>query len=173
MEIIQIVAKGLSNEIGCNNKLLWSLPNDLKMFKNATLSNYVIMGRKTFESCGELKLRTNVIVTTNPKGIEISKNSSTTAYLKSTIAFLKSLKNKKNKDKIIFVIGGQSIYEQTIDECNEVWVTEVHSIFKDADTFYNIDLSDFVEYSRINNYKDDFHKYDYDFVKYKRKNKLK
>ena len=139
------------------------------MFKKETLGNYVLMGRKTFESCGELKLRTNVIVTTNTKGIEISKNSSTTSYLKSSIAFLKSLKNKKNKDKIIFVVGGQSIYEQTINESDEVWVTEVKSKFPKADKFYNIDLSCFVEYSRIKNYKDNCHKYDYDFVKYKRK----
>ena len=168
MKVIQIVAKGENNEIGCNNEMLWHLPKDFKMFKESTLNNYVIMGRKTFESIGELKQRQNIIITRKPNEIKISKKSWVSSSFKETINFISSSINKKNKYKILFVIGGQSIYEQTIDLCDEIWITEVHSIFKNADTFYNIDLSDFVEYSRIKNYKDEKHCYDFDFVKYNR-----
>ena len=162
MKVIQIVAKGENNEIGCNNEMLWHLPKDFKMFKESTKGHPVVMGRKTFDSIGKpLANRMNIIITSS-KYINFNSAFVSNSIYK-TIEFCKNIQ----KD-YVFVIGGQSIYEQTIDLCDEIWITEVHSIFKNADTFYNIDLSDFVEYSRIKNYKDEKHCYDFDFVKYNR-----
>ena len=45
-----VVAKAANNAIGKDNDLLWRLPDDFKFFKTVTLGNYVIMGRKTFDS---------------------------------------------------------------------------------------------------------------------------
>ena len=61
-----IVGIGNNREIGLNNKLLWHLPADLKMFKKVTMGCPIIMGRKTFESIGRpLPGRENVIITRN------------------------------------------------------------------------------------------------------------
>jgi dihydrofolate reductase len=47
-----VVARSLNYGIGLNGKLPWSVPSDMKMFKNITCSgseiNSIIMGRKTY-----------------------------------------------------------------------------------------------------------------------------
>ena len=52
--------------IGRNGKLLFSIPDDLKQFKQKTMGTYVIMGRKTFESLPGAKPlpgRDNIVIT--------------------------------------------------------------------------------------------------------------
>ena len=64
MLLSQVVAAADNNAIGKNNQLLWTLPNDMKFFKNTTWGMPVIMGRKTYESLGKpLAGRTNIIIT--------------------------------------------------------------------------------------------------------------
>ena len=46
-----IVACDLNNGIGKNGILPWNYPIDLKYFKTITLSNTVLMGRKTWIHC--------------------------------------------------------------------------------------------------------------------------
>ena len=63
MIISLIVAASENNAIGKNNQLLWSLPNDMKFFKNTTWGMPVIMGRKTFESLKkDLPGRFNIVM---------------------------------------------------------------------------------------------------------------
>ena len=45
MEIL--VACNMNGVIGCNNTLPWHIPEDLKRFRELTINNVVIMGRKT------------------------------------------------------------------------------------------------------------------------------
>ena len=51
--ISMIVAAAENNAIGREGELLWSLPNDMKFFKNTTWGMPTIMGRKTYESLGK------------------------------------------------------------------------------------------------------------------------
>ena len=44
-----IAALDRRRAIGCEGKLLFWLPNDLKRFKALTTGHTVLMGRKTFE----------------------------------------------------------------------------------------------------------------------------
>ena len=61
-----IVAVGKNNEIGCDNKLMWHIPEDLKNFKEITTGKKIVMGRKTFESIGrKLPNRENIIISRN------------------------------------------------------------------------------------------------------------
>ena len=58
-----IVATSENNVIGVDNKLPWSISEDLKRFKKLTMGNTVIMGRKTYESIGKpLGGRVNIII---------------------------------------------------------------------------------------------------------------
>ena len=55
--------------IGYQNKLLTSIPEDMKFFRETTTGKVVVMGRKTLESFPgkkPLKNRTNIILTKNP-----------------------------------------------------------------------------------------------------------
>ena len=58
-----IVALNEKYYIGKDNKLMWNIPEDLKLFKNKTENKIVVMGRKTYESIGRLlPNRINVIL---------------------------------------------------------------------------------------------------------------
>ena len=64
-----IVAADRNWAIGKNNKLMWSIPADMKFFRETTKGNIVIMGRKTLESFPQgqpLKNRVNMVITKNP-----------------------------------------------------------------------------------------------------------
>ena len=67
-----IVAMTKNKVIGNNNKLLWQITDDMKLFKSLTLHNTVIMGRKTWESIPEnfrpLSNRNNIVLTRNYGG---------------------------------------------------------------------------------------------------------
>ena len=63
-----IVAIAENNLIGGDNKLLWHLSEDLKRFKEITMDNTIIMGRKTFESLpGILPGRKHIVITRDEK----------------------------------------------------------------------------------------------------------
>ena len=42
-KVIHIVARGFNGEIGANNKLLWSIPEDMKYFKESTIGHVILM----------------------------------------------------------------------------------------------------------------------------------
>ena len=66
MNLIAAVDKNWA--IGCKNKLLVSIPADMKFFRETTTGKVVVMGRKTLESFpgGQpLKKRTNIVLTSD------------------------------------------------------------------------------------------------------------
>jgi len=132
-----IAAIGKNRELGKDNKLLWKIPEDMKRFKTLTLGKVVVMGRKTYESLPErfrpLPNRTNVVVT---------KNSD---YKAPGCFVLSSITDaiKKNKDKEIFIIGGASIYSQSIKYAQKLYLTLVNDVFPEADAYFP-DYSDFI-----------------------------
>jgi dihydrofolate reductase len=129
LSLIAAVAK--NNCIGENNKLPWNIPEDLKHFQEITKGKAVLMGRKTFESImGYLKKplpnRTNIVITRNtdfatPVGVEIFKD-------------IDSALEAHNQEEI-FVIGGSSIYQQTINSADKLYVTLIDQEV-DGDAFF-------------------------------------
>ena len=124
-----IVAIAENGAIGANNDLLWRLPNDMRRFKELTTGHTVIMGRKTFESLpkGALPNRTNVVITKN-----------TGASFENCEIFhdLEAAINHHCNEKEIFIIGGASIYKQAITFAEKLYITHVHHLFENADTFF-------------------------------------
>ena len=103
--------------LGKENKLLYHIGNDLANFKRMTIGNVVIMGRKTFESLpnGEpLKDRINVIITANEDFGVDSKFEN--VYIVKSIKDAVELCDAFFYDKEVFIIGGESIYHQFMDE---------------------------------------------------------
>lgn len=124
--------------IGYKNELLVRIPSDQKFFRTTTTGNVCIMGRKTLESFpGQkpLKDRVNIVLTKSDmtsKGEEIIVNSIDEC--------LEEI--KKYPDKDIYVIGGQSIYEQFLPYCDKAYITKVDREFC-ADAFFpNLDTND-------------------------------
>lgn len=123
-----VVAMGLNNEIGKENRLLWHLPNDLKHFKKITSGHPIIMGRKTYESIGKpLPNRTNIVISRKTDWFE--EGVLIVGSVKEALKFAKKI------DEEIFIIGGGNIYNQTLEIADRLEVTLV-KVNLEADTFF-------------------------------------
>ena len=130
-----IVAVDKNWAIGMDNKLLVSIPQDMKFFRETTKGKVVAMGRKTLESFpgGQpLKNRVNVVLTSDKK-----YNVKGTVVVHSIDEMVEEL-NKYN-DEDIFVIGGESVYRQLLPYCKKAYITKIdHEYLADA-FFPNLD----------------------------------
>ena len=126
-----IVAVDKNWAIGMNNKLLVSIPQDMKFFRETTKGNVVAMGRKTLESFpgGQpLKNRVNVVLTSD-KNYQVKG----TVVVHTIEEMVEEL--KKYEDEEIFVIGGESIYRQLLPYCTTAYITKIDHAYQ-ADTFF-------------------------------------
>ncbi len=130
-----IVAADKNWAIGKNNKLLVSIPQDMKFFRETTTGKVVVMGRKTLESFpgGQpLKKRVNIVLTSD-KNYHVNGAD----IVHSIDALLEELKKYPAED--IYVLGGESIYRQLLPYCDKAYVTKIEHAY-DADTFFpNLD----------------------------------
>lgn len=152
--ITLIAAIGRNREIGYDNKLLWSIPEDMKHFKEYTTGKVVIMGRKTFDSIGRaLPGRKNIILTNNPIPNLLCTNS-----------IEKALEIDHCYPELV-IIGGETIYKQAMKYATKLVITHIDESFK-ADTFFpKIDLIKWRVSSKIDSSNE---QYKYSFVEYSR-----
>ncbi len=130
-----IVAADKNWAIGYNNKLLVSIPSDMKFFRQTTTGKVVVMGRKTLESFPNgmpLKNRTNIVLTTNS---EYKVRDAIVVH--SIDELMNELKNYNTDD--IYIIGGDSIYKQLLPYCNTALVTKIDHSFQADAYFPNLD----------------------------------
>jgi len=125
-----IAVIGKNRELGKDNKLLWHIPGDLPRFKELTKHHPIIMGRKTFQSIGRpLPDRTNIIVTTDS-----SFHIEGTTPVCTIEDALNAASHSPGHEEI-FVIGGGSLYKQTIQQATRLYLTVVDA-HAEADTFF-------------------------------------
>ena len=117
--------------IGKDNRLLISIPEDMKFFRETTSGSIVVMGRKTLESFPggrPLKNRVNIVFTRSREfrreGV-IAVNDLNA--LKLVLA--------EYPGKEVFVIGGASIYRQMVPLCDTVYITKIDKVY-DADAYF-------------------------------------
>ena len=157
--ISMIFAVGENYELGCNNKLLWHLKNDLINFKKLTLNKTIIMGRKTFESLGRLL--------PNRKHIVISNNYKTDLEDIEITNDVKEIINRyENSEEEVFILGGASIYKLFEDYASKLYITRVHEKFNQADVFYEYNIENFIEVDKVTYKKDEYNDYNYDIYTY-------
>lgn len=149
--------------IGNKNRLLVSIPADMKFFRETTVNKVVVMGRKTLESFpgGQpLKKRTNIVLTRD-KNYKVKD-----AIVVNTIeALLEELKKYDEED--IYVIGGDSIYRQMLPYCKLAHITRIHHTYE-ADTYFpNLDQMEDWEITGISD-EQTYFDLEYEFVRYER-----
>ncbi len=126
-----IVAADKNWGIGYGNKLLISIPEDMKFFRTTTTGHVVVMGRKTLESFPNerpLPNRTNIVLT---RDLNYKKDGATIVH--SLDELLEELKKYDSDD--IYVIGGSSIYELMLPYCDTAYVTEIDYAYR-ADAYF-------------------------------------
>ena len=115
-----IVAYDQKHGIGIKNTLPWKLKDDLKYFKSLTQDNYIVMGRKTFDSIGQKALpQRNNIILTRKKNYQQKK-----CTIVHNIRYIIELVNRMPK-KNIFIIGGAEIYRIFLKYANRLYITRV------------------------------------------------
>jgi len=138
--------------IGKDNELVVKNNKDLSIFKSKTSNHIIIMGRKTFESLNNkpLKNRINIVISKTLKNID---NVFIFPNIEEVLLFC------KNFNKIIFVIGGFSIFQYFIERqlYHEIHLTLFYKNLKNEDNvvkFPKIDFNHFNIY--VENINDDF-----------------
>jgi dihydrofolate reductase len=126
--IIGIVAVDQNLAIGKDGKLPWHYSADMKFFKETTLGNTVVMGRRTWLTLkGPLKDRTNIVLSRDP------------ALATDSIVVMRDVKSiiefSQQRDEDLFVIGGAKVYEAFLPHIERWIVTEVPLAVEGADTF--------------------------------------
>ena len=121
--------------IGYKNKLLVSIPDDMKFFRQTTTGKVVVMGRKTLESFPNgqpLKNRVNIVLTSD-KNYKVKD----AIVVHDLDELHKELEQYNSED--VYVIGGESIYRQLLDECDVAHITKIDYAY-DADAYFpNLD----------------------------------
>lgn len=161
-----ILSADLNWGIGYRNKLLVSIPSDMKFFREETTGKVVVMGRKTLESFPNglpLKNRTNIVLTQNKDFLV--KDAVVVHNLEELTEEL-----KKYKDEEIYVIGGGSIYQMLLPYCDTVHVTKINFEYEADAYFPNLDEMPEWEVTATSD-EQTYFDLEYVFVKYERKKK--
>ncbi len=131
MKIIIIVAVSENNVIGKEGKIPWHSGAELKHFKETTMGNPIIMGRKTFESIGKvLPGRLNIVLTGKAEEFKNFED----LIIASSLDEALNICREQNQEKV-FIIGGASVYEEALNFADEIILTRM-KLKVDGDTYF-------------------------------------
>jgi dihydrofolate reductase len=160
VKVSVIVAFDSNLLIGCENKLPWHLPADLKHFKTITMGHYMIMGRKTYESIGKpLPGRTSVVITRQKDFVAEG------CIIASSIQ--DALAKCVDQDEV-FIIGGAEIFNACMPLAQKLYTTVIHHRFAGDTHFPAINDKEWNKISVIHNSADEKNPWPYSFEEYVR-----
>ncbi|WP_158737824.1 dihydrofolate reductase [Alteribacillus sp. YIM 98480] len=156
-----IAAMDENRVIGHENKMPWHLPADLKHFKEVTSGSPIIMGRKTYEAIGRpLPRRQNIIVTNTKdfaaEGCEV-------------VHSLDEAKRIAATKQEIFVIGGETLFEQFLPAADRMYLTIIHDTFPGDTYFPEWQTEDWVTTEKKQGKTDEKNLYPHTFITLERK----
>lgn len=119
-----IAAMASNRVIGRNNRLPWHLSEELQHFRQTTLHQTLLMGRKTFESMGSRPLpqRTTYVLTHR-------------AFPAENVHVITDISQIPATVKTVWVCGGASIYAQLLPICDELLLSVIRQTY-DGDAFF-------------------------------------
>ncbi len=117
--------------IGKGNRIPWNIPEDFQYFKKTTLGKTCLMGQATFESILDYLGKP----LPGRKTVVLSRDSSFKAPADVRIYNDLDKAWKALKDEDVFICGGASIYKQTINRVDNLYITEVH-MTPEGDVFF-------------------------------------
>ena len=134
--IISILNCDKEYGIGKKNGLLFSLKEDMRFFRTTTLNHVVAMGENTllsFPNQKPLKNRINIVLSADE-----THNYEGVVNVHSFDEFLKVVKKHADNEDV-YIIGGASMYRQTLPYVDLVLLTKVDAIGGAEVFFVNID----------------------------------
>ena len=161
MKISIIAAMSDNRVIGRDGGLPWHLPSDLKRFKFLTMGHAVIMGRKTFESVGKALPGRRCIVITRQGDYKADD-----ILVAHSLGKALSLVAKTETE--VFILGGESIYNLTLDIATHMYLTVVHATINGDTLFPKFDIDAWKITQDEKHEADKKNPYAYSFREYKR-----
>ena len=127
-----IAAMTKEGVIGRNNALpAWSIPGDLKRFRQLTTGKVILMGRRTFESLGKpLPNRWNVVVSATMK--QDQEGFLVVRSFEEGIALAMTLNPDGSE---IMVIGGSVLYREALAKADRLYLTVLDEVWE-GDTYF-------------------------------------
>lgn len=144
--------------IGADNKLLWSIPEELQFFKETTKYNVLIMGHNTFKSIGSkpLKHRINIVVTSSTEyedTDELYFCNSIKEALELSQEICKELEAVPDqtdfKDLKVFIIGGSSIYNNTFDCIDGAYISTINYNYYNNTKIKDMNTVSYYDYEKL------------------------
>ena len=136
----------------------------MKFFRETTTGKVVVMGRKTLESFPnqrQLKNRVNIVLTKDE-----------TYQVKDAVVVhdMEQLREKlaKYPSEDIYVIGGESIYRQLVDECDVAHITKIDYAYEADAYFPNLDEKEEWEIT-ADSEEQTYFDLEYQFLKYEKR----
>lgn len=124
--IALIAAYSRNKVIGNKGCIPWKIKGEQRRFRELTLDNTVIMGRKTFEEIGKpLSGRHTVVISSS--AVYESENCMTVRTLEDAMRFAKTEK--------VFIAGGERLYKETLDMADYLYITEIDGEIE-GDTYF-------------------------------------
>ncbi len=131
MEKIIVAAVAENGVIGQDDDIPWHYPEDLKHFREVTMGHPVVMGSNTYRSLPDdyrpLPGRTNIVLTRSEMDADESVRLANSLDEAWRIA--------RKLDDQVYIIGGASVYAQTIEDADRMILTEVHEE-PEGDTYF-------------------------------------
>lgn len=160
LNLIVAVADDLA--IGRDGNQPFFVSDDLRRFKSLTMGHPIIMGRKTFEALpkGALPGRRNIVVTRN-SGFS-APDTEVAASIEDAIKLAAAADEA-------FVIGGASIYRQSLPYVDKLYITRIFARAEGADTFFPAIDDNWIMTSEAPVVKDSKSGLSYQFVEYSRR----
>lgn len=133
-----IVAQAKNGVIGNDNVLPWSIKEELQFFKKTTLNQSLLMGRSTFSGIGRvLPERTTYILTRDENFNFVDDNIRVIHDAKELF------KKFENSEDILYISGGQSLYEQFYEYADELIISTIKEDYDGDAHFVDIDFNNY------------------------------
>lgn len=137
MKLSLIVAIAENGIIGRDGELPWHLAADLQRFKRITMGHAIVMGRKTWQSIGRaLPGRTSIVIT---RRTDFDPGDPKALVASSLDEALQLASQADCQQDQIFIIGGATIYDDTLPRADRLYLTRVHADVEGDVSFPAID----------------------------------
>ncbi len=128
MQISLIAARSQNNVIGLNNEIPWRVEGEQLLFRALTFNHWVLVGRKTFESMGELPCRRFALLTRG-SSVEETENVRIFSTLDSALQELSKVTAH------LMVAGGGEVFRQLMPLAHWIHLSTIHADFE-GDAFF-------------------------------------
>lgn len=115
-QIAIIAAMAKNRVIGRAGRIPWDLPEDRAHFRELTMGNVIVMGRRTYEEIGHPLPGRITYILSSTRWFE-EENCHTVSSLSEVLG--------REPDRDIFICGGASLYQEALPLADRIYLTEL------------------------------------------------